>query len=261
VHVDRSLTDATTLSFGASRRVTRPDPDNLNPFIDYEYTPNLRAGNPNLRPQDTHSYEIEYGYEANGFSHSLTGYFRHNRDSVTDLVENLGNGLTVATKTNLPTNDSAGVEISSHGHVLPKLGYTVSSNLFHNQIDGSALGAAGLQSTTGVNAKVKLDWRPTAVDSGQITMNRTDKRLTPQGYVAAINVVNLGYKRQLLPDLNAFVTVSDLFNGQRFRRYAATPTFTEQYTRSVRGRVAYVGLVYSFGSVKKDKGPGFDYDQ
>jgi hypothetical protein len=37
--------------------------------------------------------------------------------------------------------------------------------------------------------------------------------------------------------------------------------FSRQFQRLTRGRVAYVGVVYSFGSAKKHKAPGFDYDQ
>jgi outer membrane receptor protein involved in Fe transport len=261
LHVDRSLSDESTLSFGASRRVTRPDPNNLNPYVDREYTPNLRAGNPNLRPQYTQSYEVGYGFEGRGLSYGLTGYYRLNRDSVTDLTEYLGNGLSLTTKTNLPKNDSAGLEFTSSGHIVPKLTYSVSGNLFYSQIDATALGVSGLQSTTGLNAKLKLDYRPMAADSAQISVTRTDKRLTPQGYVSAINIVNLGYKHQLKSDLTEVVTVSDVFNGQRFQRFATSPTFTEEYRRTVRGRVLYVGFVYSFGTTKNDKQPNFEYDQ
>jgi outer membrane receptor protein involved in Fe transport len=261
LHIDRSLSDESTLSFGASRRVTRPDPDNLNPYVDHEYTPNLRAGNPKLRPQYTQSYEVGYGFDGRGLSYGLTGYYRLNRDSVTDLTEYLGNGLSLTTKTNLPKNDSAGLEFTASGHIIPKLAYTVSGNLFYSQIDATALGLSGLQSTTGLNGKFKLDYRPTAADSGQISVTRTDKRLTPQGYVSAINIVNLGYKHQLKSDLTAIVTVSDVFNGQRFQRIATSPTFTQEYRRRVQGRVLYVGLVYSFGTTKKDKQPAFEYDQ
>jgi hypothetical protein len=88
--------------------------------------------------------------------------------------------------------------------------------LFRSQIDATALGFSGLETTSGVNAKVKLDYRPTSADTVQITVTRTDKRLTPQGYVNAINIVNLGYRRQLDSDLTGVVTVSDLFNGQRY---------------------------------------------
>ena len=261
LHMDRGLTDQSTLSFGASRRVTRPEPENLNPYVDHEYAPNLRAGNPDLRPQFTQSYEVGYGFEGRGSSYGVTGYYRLNRDGVTDLTEYLGNGLSLTTKTNLPKNDAAGLEFTASGRIVPKLSYSASGNLFHSQIDATALGASGLQSTSGLNAKLKLDFRPTSADSAQLTATRTDKRLTPQGYVSAINLVNLGYKRQLQSNLTAVLTVSDIFNGQHFRRFSSSPTFTQEYERTTRGRVLYVGFVYSFGSTKKDKQPNFEYDQ
>jgi outer membrane receptor for ferrienterochelin and colicin len=117
------------------------------------------------------------------------------------------------------------------------------------------------RTTTGLKAKLKLDYRPTAADSAQVSVTRTDKRLTPQGYVSAINIVNLGYKRQLKSDLTAIVTVSDVFNGQCYERLAVRPTFTEEYQRITQGRVLYVGFVYSFGTTKKDKQPNFNCDQ
>jgi outer membrane receptor protein involved in Fe transport len=260
LHVDYGLSDESTLSFGASRRVTRPQFESLNPYIDYEFTPNLTAGNPNLKPQFTQSYEGGYGFEGRTQTYSVTGYYRRNQDSVTDITEYLNNGLTLTTKTNLPKDDSAGLEFTANGYIVPKLAYSLSGNLFHSQIDATALGFSGLQSTTGVNAKVKLDYRPTSADSAQITLTRSDKRLTPQGYVSAINIVNLGYKRQVRPDLTALLTISDVFNGQRLQRFTAAPTFTEEYQRTVVGRVVFVGVVYSFGSTRKDKQPNFEYD-
>ena len=261
LHAELSLSDQSTLSLGASRRVVRPDPANLNPYVDYEYTPNLQAGNPDLKPQFAQSYEAGYGYQSGGQSYGATAYYRLNRDSVTDVTEYLGNGLTLLTKTNLPKDKSAGMEFTANGRINPQLSYSLSGNLFYSQIDATALGISGLQSTIGLNAKAKLDYRPTDANAGQITVTRTDKRLTPQGYVSAINIVNLGYGYQFSSKLKAVATVSDLFNGQRFRRFLSSPTFTESYERSVLGRIFYVGLVYSFGFANKDKQPGFEYDQ
>jgi outer membrane receptor protein involved in Fe transport len=261
LHVDRSLTDATTLSFGTSRRVSRPDPGNLNPYVDHEYTPNLRAGNPKLQPQYTQSYEMGYGFEGRGLAYQLTGYYRRNRDGVTDVTEYLGNGFSRTTKANLPRADSGGLELTSNGHIVPKLAYSLSGNLFYSQIDATALGVPGLQSTTGANAKLKLDYRPTSADSAQLFVTRSDKRLTPQGYVSALNIVNIGYKHQVQRDLAALVTVSDVFNGQRYERFEKTPAFTGDYLRTVRGRLLYVGLFYAFGSTKKEKQAKFEYDQ
>jgi outer membrane receptor for ferrienterochelin and colicin len=253
------LSEDSTLSFGASRRVSRPDPSNLNPYVDHEYTPNLLAGNPNLKPQFSQSYEAGYDYEGRGRSYSLTGYYRLNKDTVTDVTEYLANGITLTTKTNLPSDKSAGVEFSADGRFFQKLTYSVSGNFFYSQIDATALGIPGLQSTTGLNAKVKLDYRPTDNNSAQITVTRTDKRLTPQGFVSPINLVNLGYKYLLSSDLTAIATVTDLFNGQRFHRFSTSPAYTQDYQRTVLGRIFYVGLVYSFGSTNKDKS-GFEYE-
>jgi len=260
LHVDRSLSDRSKLSFGASRRIVRPNPIYLNPYVDHEYPPNLAAGNPNLRPQFTQSFELGYGYEAREASYGLTGYYRRNTDSMTDVTEYLGNGLTLTTKTNLPRSVSGGLEFSAAGQLVPKLMYSVSGNAFYHQIDATALGYPGLKSTTGLNFKVKLDYHPTARDSGQITFARTDKRLTPQGSVSATNIVNLGYKHTLTPGLSAVATVSDLFNGQRYQRTASTSTLTQVYERNIRGRVAWFGITYTVGVTKKEKEPSFEYD-
>jgi outer membrane receptor protein involved in Fe transport len=260
LHVDRTLSDRSTVSFGASRRVTRPDPGNLNPYVDHEYSPNLNAGNPNLRPQFTQSFEVGYGYDAPAASYGLTGYYRRNKDGVTDVTEYLGNGLSLTTRTNLPRNDSSGLEFSANGRVLPGLSYSLSGNAFYSQVDATTLGFPGLKSTTGVNIKAKLDFRPTAADSVQLTFTRTDKRLTPQGSVGALNIVNLGYKRAITPSVSAVATVADLFNGQTYQRAASTPTLTQIYERSYVGRVAFMGLVYTVGGTKKEKQPNFDYE-
>jgi outer membrane receptor protein involved in Fe transport len=260
LHIDRRLSDRSTLSLGASRRVVRPRPSYLNGYVDHEYPPNLTAGNPELRPQFTQSFELGYGYEASAASYGLTGYYRRNTDSVTDLTEYLGHGLTLTTNTNLPRSESAGIEFSANGNILPKLAYNLSANAFYTQIDATQLGSPGLKSTTGINVKAKLDYQPTAFDSVQIIFSRTDKRLTAQGSVSAMDIVNLGYKHALMPGLAAVMTISDLFNGQRYQRSAATPTVVQLYQRSVVGRVAWFGLTYTIGVAKKAKQESFEYD-
>jgi len=260
LHVDRILTQQSTLSFGTSRRVTRPQPEFLNPHVDYEYAPNLKSGNPDLKPQFTQSFDLGYTYEKRGTSYGVTAYYRHNTDSFTDVTEYLGGNQSLTTKTNLPKDSSAGLEFAATGHLVKQLAYSLSGNAFYTQIDATALGVSGLKSTTGLNLKAKLDYRPTARDSGQLSFTRTDKRLTPQGYISAINIVNLGYKHTFTPALSAVAMVSDLFSGQRYRRVVSTPLLTQIYERNVEGRIIFVGLTYTFGGTGKDKSSGFEYD-
>ena len=96
------------------------------------------------------------GLKGMTLAYQMTGYYRRNRDTATDVTEYLGNGVSLTTKANLPKDNSAGLEFTSNGQILPKLAYSLSGNLFYSQIDATALGAPGLKSTTGVNAK--LNW-------------------------------------------------------------------------------------------------------
>lgn len=261
LHLDRMLGDTAKLSFAVSRRVTRPDPEALNPFVDHQDIHNLRAGNPGLLPQDTLDYEAAYNDSRGAVSYGATAYYRFDRNSVTDIVEPISDDVVLATKANLPKSRSAGMEFSLNGKLGPSLTYAVSGNLFNTQIDAAGLGQAGLASTTGLNLKASLDYKLTAADTAQISFSRTDKRLTPQGSVAAIDLVNVGYKHQLTPSLAVALTVTDLFNGQRQIRYVDTLALRDVYVRHQLGRIALLGLTYTFGASKKAKGGGFQYDQ
>lgn len=261
LHLDRSVGDMGRLAISIGRRTTRPDPEWLNPFSDHQDTHNLRAGNPNLLPKDTWSAELGYNNGGGAFGYGATGYVRIEHNAVTDVIQPVSDEVVLDTRANLPQSRSEGVEFSANGKLGLKLSYTLSGNLFYTQLDASALGLRGLQSTTGADLKASLDFRPTPADTLQLSYNRIDKRLTPQGSLSAIGLVNVGYRRQLRPDLAAMITVTDLLDGQRTRRTAISPTLDDLYTRHQVGRVALVGLVYTFGVQKKGKGAGFQYDQ
>ncbi len=260
INVDYKLSDESTFSLGASRRVTHPDPGQLNPFIHREYAPNLEAGNPALSPQLTSSVEARYGFDANGLAAGLTGYYRVNHGSISQLIETLGNGETLTTQTNLTRDQDMGVEFNLSGRLANRFGYSLSGDAYRRQIAGNGFSFSTLRATEGVNGKLKLDYRPTRDGTAQVTLIRTDRVLTPQGYIAATNLVNAGYEQRLSDRVTAVATVSDLFNGQRFRSWAITPLFSEDYRINTRGRIVYVGFVYSFDA-STGKPPELQYEK
>lgn len=259
LHIERTLSDQGTLSFGASRRITRPDPGQLDPNINDEYTLILRAGNLHLLPEYTQSYELGYGAQSRNLSYQATGYYRRNHDTATGVLQYLGDGVSLSTQENLPRNDFAGLELTADGHFGATLTYSVSADIFEEQVDASTLGFSGLRTTRGADAKLKLNYHFTVRDLTQLSVSRTDHRLTPQGYVSAMDVVNIGYRHQLQPNLAALITAGDVFNGQRTQTSLITPGFTGDTVRAVRGPIVYVGLNYSFGS-HGAKEPDFHYD-
>jgi outer membrane cobalamin receptor len=256
----RALGDMDKLTVSLSRRVTRPDPESVNPFTDNQDVFNPRAGNPNLRPQDTWSGQLAYVHSG-AFGYGVTAYYREDRDSFTSVSQPEGAGVVLTTQANLPLARSGGVEFSANGKLGQAFSYNLSGQGFWSQIDARPLGAVGLKATSGLNLKASVEYRPTAADTLQISLSRTDRKLTPQGFIAAIELVNLGYRRQLRPDLAAVFTLSDAFNGQKQLRLVQTLTLTDAYQRYQIGRIAMIGLVWSFGGPAKGKANDFQYDQ
>jgi outer membrane receptor protein involved in Fe transport len=256
-----TLTDADSLNAGLSSRVSRPDPEDLNPYVDPSDPTTLRAGNPALRPAQTTSWQVGYRHEANGSSYELNAYAKRTLDGEGDLTEVLGPGVVLITHENLFSTRADGVEFIAAGHLLPKLGYSLSSNLFDQQIDARSLGAPGLESAAALNAKAAIDYQPTSADHLQLSVNSNGKRLTSDGYVLPVTTVNAGYRRQIRGNLAFVATVSDLFNGQVSRRIFDTPAFSATYVRRQAGRVVFAGLTYTFGGAKKAKDAAFTYDQ
>ncbi len=256
-----TLSDADTLSGGLSSRVARPDPEDLNPYIDPSNPHMLRQGNPALKPAETTSWQLGYRHEAGGSSYELNAYAKKTLNGEGDLTRVLSGDVVLITHENLFSSHATGLEFIASGRLLPKLSYTLSSNLFEQQIDARSLGASGLKSTTVLNGKGSLDYAPTTRDRFQLSLNRNGKRLTAQGYVLPVTTVNAGFRHQIRGNLAFVATVSDLFNGQRFRRVFDTPTFAGVYERRQTGRVVFAGLSWTFGGAKKAKDAGFSYDQ
>ncbi|MFA6085538.1 TonB-dependent receptor domain-containing protein [Mucilaginibacter sp.] len=95
------------ISLAFTRRMTRPDFDQLNPFRFYLSPLNYRVGNPYLRPSITSSFNLAYSYRdfninitAGREKDLMTRYPEYNR--VTNELLYLG--------TNLPYSDFAGIE-------------------------------------------------------------------------------------------------------------------------------------------------------
>jgi hypothetical protein len=261
LHIEREFGSNVQATISAARRVTRPDPEFLDPFSDHQDIHNLRAGNPDLLPQDTWIYEAGAVFSPKLLNYGLNAYYRFDRNSVTDVIVPAGADVVLDTKENLPKSQSGGVEFNANGKLGKLFNYNLSGNGFYTQFDARALGAVGLRSTTGLDLKASLDAHPTAADTLQISFSRTDRRLTPQGEVSAIDQLNLGYRRQVRPNLAIVATASDVLNGQIIQRVINTPELRDDYVRHQLGQIVYLGLVYSFGGPARSGAGNFDYDR
>jgi outer membrane receptor protein involved in Fe transport len=262
LHLSYNLTDTGQLQLNYSHRVHRPESDDLNPFPEYQDPYNLRAGNPKLRPEETHSLEAGYQYRKDETTILGTVYYRDTYHAFSTVTRYIDPVTSLTTHENLASNRSGGLELALTGNVGSRLSLNLSANAFYSEIDATNLGFSGNRSATAWSMKLNADWHATPSDLLQLNTNYNAKRLTAQGYRDPNFIANLGYRHELKAHNLAFIlTVSDVFNSLRERSVIDTPLLHDVTTRRRSTRIIYAGLIYTFGKPAKKKDNGIHFDE
>jgi outer membrane receptor protein involved in Fe transport len=254
LHLTYDLTDTGQLVLNYSHRIHRPNVEDLNPFPEYQDPFNLYAGNPLLRPEETHSIEGGYQYHKDATTFLAAVYFRDTYNAFTTVSEYINSVTLLTTQENLSSNRSGGVELIMAAPIGRSVDLNLSANGYDNEVDASNLGYPGDRSSVGWDAKMSVEWRASKVDEFQLNQNYSGRRLTAQGYKLPNYVANVGYRHEFKGRNLAFVaTVSDLFDSLKERTVIDTPILQDRLTRRRSTRIIYAGFVYTFGGPAKSK--------
>lgn len=256
IHIEWKLDSETSLKGSVSTRIQRPEPIDFDPFRRFVDPFHFEAGNPHLKSETTVSFEGGIEHKHKSWLDIATLYYRRNRGGVTDLSEDLGDGVLLTTRENLVGSTQAGLELVANGPLTKTLSYKLSGNAYRFTIDATNLGF-GRRSATIESGKAGIDWQPDMKDLAQVNVSLSGKQLLPQGLVDPMLLVNLGYRHQLSRRLFVFLTAQDALHTYTRHSTIRTPTLIERSFDSAKTQAAFVGLTYDFGGKPKD--PGFDY--
>jgi outer membrane receptor protein involved in Fe transport len=261
LHLSYALSEDDKLKASYSKRIQRPNPFEYNPFRIYQDPQNFRAGNPDLEPQKTDSFELGYEHRKGGQIYQATFYYRDVHDAVNDVVRDLGGGVFLTTRANVGKSRTAGVEVVANGRFTPKLTYNLSGNGYWTELDGRGLGVGGrVRDDWTVSGRGNLSWQATDKDFLQLNAFMNGERLSPQGYIRPQYGVNLGYRHKFSDQLSAVVTVQDAFSTIKYKGVIDTPTLRDVQIFEPQTRGVFVGFTYTFGGGKA-RDPGFDFGQ
>jgi outer membrane receptor protein involved in Fe transport len=259
LHLSYALTDDQKLKASYSKRIQRPNPFDYNPFRVYQDPQNFRAGNPALEPQKTDSYELGYEYRKAGQIYQATAYYRDVRDSVTDVVRDLGGGVFLTTRDNLGKSRTAGLELVANGRFSRTLTYNLSGNAYWTEIDGRGAGVGGrVRDGWTMSGRGNLSWQATSADFLQLNVFLNGERLLPQGFQKPMGAVNFGYRHKFNDRLSAVATVQDVFSTIKFKAVIDTPALRDVQVFEPQARGVFVGFTYAFGG-GKPRDQGFDF--
>ena len=245
-HSSYKISDNTSIQAGYSRRIFRPRLWDLNPFFNIRNNFNIRAGNPNLQPEFTDSYELTSIYKIGKASLSSSLYYRYTTQ-VVERISTFEDNVTFSSPENIGTNSSVGFEMN--GKFSPNKWLTLTGDFNLNYFDrigtfeNQDFDFSGSQWSSRMGSKIGL---PADIDI-EFTGNYQSGFETVQGEQSGYASLDLGVRKKIFKGkviLN--LGVRDLFKSRIQERFVNQPTF-ESYSFSQRGRFITFGISYGFG--------------
>ena len=247
LHLSYTLGEGESLRGSYSRRIQRPAPQMLNPFLTYQDNFNYQSGNPDLLPQETDSFEVMWQKRIQQTFYQATLYYRDTQDAFTPVTSVRPDGVFVTRPENLGSSAVTGVELVANGALHPTLRYNASVNAFRQEIDASGIPGGADREGESVSGRLTLNWQPTQNDFLQVSGIWQGEQLLAQGTREMATLVNLGYRRKLNKDWSFQATVRDVLDEFGATTEIAGAGFTDRTSVTFGGRAAYIGLTWNFG--------------
>ncbi len=246
LHSSYKVTKTFSLQAGYSKRIFRPRLWDLNPFFNIRNSFNVRAGNPNLQPEFTDSYEITSIHDFGMSSLSLAFFHNHTEDVVEQVLTFEGNN-TLSRPLNIGQNNSFGSELNLK--LVATKWFTLSNNFNYNffvrngSFENNSFDFQGNQWSNRITTKFKL---PKDFDL-EVSNNYNSKYKTFQRDITEAFFFDMGVRKKVMKGkaiLN--LSVRDVFATRISESQALQDNF---YARnfSQRGRFITFGVSFGFG--------------
>jgi outer membrane receptor protein involved in Fe transport len=278
----KNFEDKQDLQVNYSRRINRPNFFQLIPNTDFSDPLNLQTGNPDLKPEFTHSLELSYqktyGEKNNSFLATMFGKY------TTDLIARYqnwqelgssGDSAFVTTYVNATTAYAAGLELVFRNNLASWWELNFNTNVYYSKINGTniipSLENDQVSSFSKINNtfKIKTGW------SVQLSGEYQSKSALPvstsnsggggggmrgpfmggspsttQGYIGANYGVDLGLRKDFKIKANqASISVnwSDIFRTRRYFVHSEAEGFVQEDWRRRDPQIVRVNFSYRFG--------------
>ncbi|MBD5304507.1 MAG: TonB-dependent receptor [Bacteroides sp.] len=249
-----------------TRRIRRPWGGQLNSFRNIADPTNISFGNPELEPQYSNSFELNYLKTWTNHLISLSAYIR-TADNMINRIAYMDNDVMYSTFANVSKMANSGCEIVVKNSLFrSKLDLTTTVNLYNNHISGwtySLLSEAGNPVTLSndkqnsfawdarIMAGVKLPWSLAL----QVTGSYNSEQKEAQGSRQGGWYVDAGI-RKIVGNWSFSLNGRDLFDSRKWKSTIYGPGYTQTSKRWRMGRSVGLTIKYSFGNMKANRKGG-----
>jgi len=255
-----NLSGANRIVAAYNRRVDRPGEPELRIFPKYDDPEILKVGNPFLRPQFTHAYEVGLSRSWRGGSGSAAVYHRDVSDAFLRIfaIDNSNPSYDIVNRIyeNAGNFRQTGVQLTASQEVVRPWRVTGSVNWFQNDIDP-------LETTLFFPTRRPFTLSGSTDHTWDLTMNnrvvlprglelqanyiRYASRNVPQGRERTRSSLDFSAKKPFMGEKAELVfTFTDIFNDFALQHDIIGNGFTALYQNFLESQIATVGLRVRF---------------
>ena len=262
VFLSLSLPYENEVQVNYTRRLRRPWGGQLNSFRDISDPTNISYGNPELQPQYSNSFELNYLKSWTWHMVSLSAYLR-TTSGMTNRISYLDGDVMYSTWANVADETNSGVELVIKNNFFRMIDLTTTVNLYNNHISAwnynflapgdkyiplSGDKQDSFAWSIRAMAGVKLPWSL----SFQANGGYNSPMLTAQGSRQGGWSVDIGLRKSF-GDWSISVNCRDLFDSRKFKSTTYGPGYSQYNERWRGGRTVRFTLKYSFGNMSGKK--------
>lgn len=245
--VSYTFNEKNSLEFNYSRRISRPSYDQLNPFKFFLDPTTYKEGNPYLKPQTTHSFEITHVFNQKIYS---TLNFSRTTDNITEVIAPSENDqqLTVQTNKNLNTADIYGLFVMMPLEITKWWSNNNSLNFYYGSYSGTVANTTlENQGNFTFNCNSVNSFKLGKGYSAELTGNYRAREVYAFMDVDPIWFVNIGFQKKF-KNSTLKLAVNDIFYTNKTTADTEFKDYRESFKVRRDVRVATLSYTYNFGS-------------
>ncbi|WP_317173114.1 outer membrane beta-barrel family protein [Flavobacterium soyangense] len=247
-----SPSEKNSFNLSFSRRVDRPSINQVNPIREWS-TPQIDSeGNPNLFPQFTNSYELNYTRKTKLGSITTGVFYRRINDEISrTLFENPTNpSKLILSYDNLDDNNAYGFEISGNLQFTKWLSSNISFDSYSKKSRGIVDNESVEVNVSSFNTRISNTFKASKNLKFQLSGMYSGRDLGLQFLRQPMWKIDLGSSLTVLKG-NGTITArfSDIFNTMHFAFETSKPK-NQVGQFNWESQSAYIGFNYRFGAGK-----------
>jgi outer membrane receptor protein involved in Fe transport len=219
VHLGYHFPNEDIVTASYSRRTTRPDLFYMEPYLTFRDYYSAEVGNPDIRPEYIHSFELNYKKNIKEHSISATAFYRDRKDKIERLRVPYVAGVTLDSMANVGHDYSIGMELFAQVQAARWWTMNFNGSYYRYKVKNEYKLVGGTDGESN-NYGISLGNVFETFKNFRIQLDgyMVGPSVTTQGKTDSFGYVNLALRKQFLnKKLSATLSFRDLFNTARYR--------------------------------------------